>query len=54
MTEVVPFEAFYPAETYHQDYFAKNPGQGYCQAVIAPKVAKFRKIYASKLKSAGQ
>jgi peptide-methionine (S)-S-oxide reductase len=42
VTEVVPFQAFYPAEAYHQDYFAKNPGAGYCRAVIAPKLAKFR------------
>ncbi len=38
VTEIEPLEAFYPAEEYHQDYFAKNPGQGYCQAVIAPKL----------------
>jgi peptide-methionine (S)-S-oxide reductase len=50
VTEVVPFEAFYPAEAYHQGYFRNNPGQGYCQAVVAPKVAKFRKKFAAKLK----
>jgi peptide-methionine (S)-S-oxide reductase len=43
VTEVKPFEVFYPAEEYHQSYFKKNPFQGYCQMVIAPKVAKFRK-----------
>src|SRR5688572_22358451 len=45
VTEVVPIETFYPAEQYHQDYFARNPNQGYCQAVIAPKVSKFRRKY---------
>ncbi len=42
-------DAYYPAEAYHQDYFRKNPGQGYCQAVIAPKLTKFRKEFAEKL-----
>ena len=51
VTEVVPFEAFYPAEEYHQEYFRKNPRQGYCQAVISPKVAKFRKQFVDRLKS---
>ncbi len=50
VTEVTPFEAFYPAEDYHQEYFARNPNQGYCRVVIAPKVAKFRKVYLEKLK----
>ena len=50
VTEVTPFEAFYPAEDYHQEYFARNPTQGYCSFVIAPKVAKFRKQYLSRLK----
>ncbi len=50
VTEVTPFEEFYPAEAYHQEYFARNPNQGYCQFVIAPKVAKFRKEYLSNLK----
>jgi len=49
VTEIVPFQVFYQAEDYHQDYFKNNPGQGYCQVVIAPKVAKFRKKYADKL-----
>jgi len=49
MTEVTPFERFYIAEEYHQDYFANNPYQGYCRAVIAPKVAKFRKQYQEML-----
>jgi peptide methionine sulfoxide reductase MsrA len=38
----VPAEAFFPAESYHQDYYRENPGQGYCRVVIAPTVAKFR------------
>lgn len=50
VTEVTPFTAFYPAEDYHQEYFARNPDQGYCMVVIAPKVAKFRKQYLSRLK----
>jgi peptide-methionine (S)-S-oxide reductase len=51
VTEVTPFEAFYPAEDYHQEYFARNPYQGYCQAIIAPKVAKFRKKFVDSLKA---
>jgi peptide-methionine (S)-S-oxide reductase len=50
VTEVVPLEKFYPAEEYHHDYFERNPRQRYCQIVIAPKVAKFRKEYLAKLK----
>ncbi|PJF22086.1 MAG: peptide-methionine (S)-S-oxide reductase [Phototrophicales bacterium] len=50
VTEVTPFDHFYPAEDYHQEYFAKNPNQGYCQMVVAPKVAKFRKQYLHMLK----
>jgi peptide-methionine (S)-S-oxide reductase len=53
VTEVAPFTVFYKAEEYHQEYFARNPFQPYCQAVIAPKVAKFRKRYLEKLKGAG-
>lgn len=45
VTEVKSLNAFYPAEEYHQNYFAKNPGQGYCRAVIAPKLYKFRQHY---------
>ncbi len=52
VTELVPFTEFYPAEEYHRDYFRRNPWSGYCRAVIAPKVAKFRKKYASRLKTA--
>jgi len=50
VTEVVPLEAFYPAESYHADYFARNPAQAYCQIVIAPKVAKFRKQFVDRLR----
>ena len=49
VTELRPAEAFFPAEPYHQDFYAKNPGQFYCQAVVAPKVAKVRKEFMSKL-----
>jgi peptide-methionine (S)-S-oxide reductase len=42
VTEIAPLPEFYPAETYHQDYFRKNPGNGYCQAVIRPKIEKLR------------
>jgi peptide-methionine (S)-S-oxide reductase len=51
VTEIVPLEAFYPAEEYHQDYFARNPGQGYCVAVINPKLDKLRKRHQSRLKA---
>jgi peptide-methionine (S)-S-oxide reductase len=50
VTEVKPFDKFYPAEDYHQEYFASNPTQPYCAAVVAPKVAKFRKQFVSRLK----
>jgi peptide-methionine (S)-S-oxide reductase len=50
VTEVVPLPAFYPAEDYHQGYFRANPVQPYCLAVVSPKVAKFRKQFAGKLK----
>ncbi len=49
-TEISPFKEFYKAEDYHQEYFANNPNQGYCRVVIEPKVAKFRKQYADRLK----
>jgi peptide-methionine (S)-S-oxide reductase len=51
VTEVVPAAEFWPAEPEHQDYFARNPWSGYCRAVISPKVAKFRKGFADRLKS---
>lgn len=53
VTEVVPATQFYPAESYHQDYFARNPNQPYCRLVVAPKVAKFRSRFLEKLKSTG-
>jgi peptide-methionine (S)-S-oxide reductase len=52
VTQVVPLTEFYPAEDYHQEYFARNPRAGYCQVVIAPKVSKFRQEYLSRLKRA--
>jgi peptide-methionine (S)-S-oxide reductase len=50
VTEIVPFTRFYGAGPEHADYFARNPWSGYCQAVIAPKVAKFRKAHADRLR----
>jgi peptide-methionine (S)-S-oxide reductase len=47
VTKVEPFDRFYPAERYHQEYFARNPRQPYCQIVIAPKLAKFRQKFAT-------
>jgi peptide-methionine (S)-S-oxide reductase len=50
VTQVVPFDRFYMAEDYHQEYFANNSSQPYCQVVVAPKVAKFRKNFYDRLK----
>lgn len=50
VTEVTAFDKFWPAENYHQEYFANNPNQPYCMAVVAPKLAKFRQKFASRLK----
>jgi peptide-methionine (S)-S-oxide reductase len=50
VTTLEPLTEFYPAEDYHRDYYRRNPGQGYCRAVIAPKVAKFRKQFLNRLK----
>jgi peptide-methionine (S)-S-oxide reductase len=50
VTEVVPMKNYWPAEEYHQDFFEKNPTQGYCLAVAAPKVAKFRKTFSELTK----
>ncbi|HLL16366.1 MAG TPA: peptide-methionine (S)-S-oxide reductase MsrA [Pyrinomonadaceae bacterium] len=50
VTQIVPFEVFYPAEDYHQEYYQNNASQPYCQAVIAPKVSKFRQKYLEQLK----
>lgn len=52
VTEIKPFDIFYEAEEYHQDYFNRNPYQGYCVYVIEPKVNKFRKSFANRLKQA--
>ncbi|MEQ8837653.1 MAG: peptide-methionine (R)-S-oxide reductase MsrB, partial [Lacipirellulaceae bacterium] len=52
VTEITKFDKFYPAEEEHQDYFKLNPGNGYCQMVIRPKMDKFRKVFADKLKGA--
>jgi peptide-methionine (S)-S-oxide reductase len=51
VTEVVPFDEFYVAEDYHQDYFRNNGFQPYCQVIIAPKVSKFRKEHLERLKA---
>ena len=50
VTQIAPFDEFYGAEDYHQEYFANNPNQPYCAAVVAPKVAKFRQKFVSRLK----
>ncbi|MFN2214148.1 MAG: peptide-methionine (S)-S-oxide reductase MsrA [Anaerolineales bacterium] len=50
VTQLEPFEEFFVAEPYHQEYFKRNPYQGYCQVVIAPKVVKFRQSFADRLK----
>jgi peptide-methionine (S)-S-oxide reductase len=49
VTELAELEKFYPAEAYHQEYFEKNPGNPYCQVVVAPKVSKFRQKFVEKL-----
>ncbi len=51
VTEIVPLTRFYPAEEYHKDYYVRNPNQGYCRVVIAPKVAKARLHFFEKLKA---
>lgn len=50
VTQLAPLPDYYPAEAYHQRYFERHPYQGYCMGVVAPKVAKFRKQFASKLR----
>lgn len=50
VTELVPYGRFYPAEDYHRNYFERHPQGGYCRIVIAPKVQKFKKRFASRLK----
>ncbi len=52
VTEITTLPKWYPAESYHQDFFAKNPGQGYCMAVAAPKVNKVRKSFAEYVRAA--
>ena len=49
VTKIIPYEKFYSAEDYHQNYFRNNPNQGYCQLVIAPKLKKFEKVFKLKL-----
>ncbi len=51
VTEITPLGDYYPAEDYHQNYYANNPNQGYCRVIIAPKVAKFRKQHLERLKA---
>jgi peptide-methionine (S)-S-oxide reductase len=51
VTQVAPTSTFYAAEDYHQEYFRRNPNQGYCQFVVAPKVSKFRKKFFDRLKA---
>lgn len=50
VTEITEIDKFYAAEEYHQDYFEKNPTEGYCQFVIGPKIEKFKKVFSEKLK----
>ena len=50
VTEVTAFSAFYPAEDYHDNYYDNNPGQGYCNFVITPKIEKFEKVFGNKMK----
>jgi peptide-methionine (S)-S-oxide reductase len=52
VTEIVPLPPFFPAEEYHQDYYARNPGQGYCVAVINPKLTKLREHHAARIRQA--
>jgi peptide-methionine (S)-S-oxide reductase len=54
VTQVEPLQTFYPGEDYHQRYYEKNPGAGYCTVVIAPKVSKFRETYAANLKPSAE
>jgi peptide-methionine (S)-S-oxide reductase len=49
VTEIAPIDRFYPAERYHDEYYRRNPNQGYCRIVIGPKLAKFRKGFAHRL-----
>ena len=51
VTEITPFDKFYPAGKYHEDYYLNNPAQSYCHYVVKPKVDKFRKVFKEKLKT---
>jgi peptide-methionine (S)-S-oxide reductase len=51
VTEITQFTEFFPAEGYHQNYYADNPGQPYCRVMIGPKLEKMRKVFSEKLKS---
>ena len=51
VTQLEPLDKFWPAEAYHDDYFRRNPGNSYCQVVVGPKVAKFRKKFADRLRA---
>ena len=50
VTEISPFTIFYPAENYHQDFYANNPNYGYCRAVLVPKLETFKKVFGEFLK----
>ena len=50
VTQIIPLDIFYPSEDYHREYFSRHPEQAYCQMVISPKVSKFRKQWAKRLK----
>ena len=50
VTEVTPFDRFYPAEEYHQQYYGRNPNMGYCRAIIAPKIDKLQKLFFEKMR----
>jgi len=51
VTQVLPLAHYWPAEAYHQNYFARNPSQGYCQHVVRPKVEKFRRTFAQRVRA---
>ncbi len=50
VTELLPLDSWWPAEDYHQHYFARNPGQGYCAFVVAPKVEKFKRTFKARVR----
>ena len=50
VTEIKAFTAFWPAETYHRDYYEKNPSNGYCSVVIRPKIEKFKELFKDRLR----